>query len=178
MKRALMLLPLLIFLVGVIFLYRGLSLDGQAMPSALIGKPFPRFSLDDVQGDRRITERDLQGRASLVNVWGTWCVACRTEHPVLTELASQGVVIHGINYKDDNAAAVKWLNEFHNPYQIDISDPVGTLGLDLGVFGAPETFVVDAKGVIRYRHVGIIDERVWREELAPLYQQLVDEAAP
>ncbi|MCY1459890.1 Thiol:disulfide interchange protein DsbE [compost metagenome] len=88
------------------------------------------------------------------------------------------MVIHGVNYKDDNAAAQKWLAEFHNPYQLDIRDEQGSLGLDLGVYGAPETFLIDAKGIIRYKHVGIVDATVWREQLAPLYQGLIDEAKP
>ena len=95
---------------------------------------------------------------------------------MLNKLAQQGVVIYGVNYKDDNAAALKWLAEFHNPYQMDIRDEEGTLGLNLGVYGAPETFLIDAKGVIRDKFVGVIDETVWREKLAPVYQGLVDEA--
>ncbi|MCY1251322.1 Thiol:disulfide interchange protein DsbE [compost metagenome] len=95
---------------------------------------------------------------------------------MLTELARQGVVIHGINYKDDNAAAQKWLNELHNPYQLSIRDEQGTLGLDLGVYGAPETYIIDKDGIIRHKLVGAVDEKVWREQLAPIYQGLVDEA--
>ncbi|HHJ1518884.1 TPA: thiol:disulfide interchange protein DsbE, partial [Pseudomonas aeruginosa] len=111
----------------------------------------------------------------LVNVWGTWCPSCRVEHPELTRLAEQGVVIYGINYKDDNAAAIKWLNELHNPYLLSISDADGTLGLDLGVYGAPETYLIDKQGIIRHKIVGVVDQKVWREQLAPLYQQLLDE---
>ena len=124
---------------------------------------------------RLITDADLKGKPALVNVWATWCVACKVEHPVLNRLAAQGVVIHGVNYKDDNAAAQKWLKEFHDPYQLNIRDERGSLGLDLGVYGAPETFMVDKQGVIRHKFVGVIDDRVWREQLAALYQELVDE---
>ncbi|TBV08214.1 DsbE family thiol:disulfide interchange protein [Phytopseudomonas dryadis] len=177
MRRLILLLPLLIFLAVAVFLYRGLFLDPAELPSALIGKPFPAFSLAAVESDRTITQDDLKGKPSLVNVWATWCVACRVEHPVLNTLAGMGVNIHGVNYKDDNAAAQKWLRDFHDPYLLNISDPRGSLGLDLGVYGAPETFFVDAQGIIRHKYVGVIDERVWREKLAPLYQQLVDEAA-
>ncbi|MCY1186351.1 Thiol:disulfide interchange protein DsbE [compost metagenome] len=88
------------------------------------------------------------------------------------------MVIHGVNYKDDNGAAIKWLAELHNPYQLNIADDQGSLGLNLGVYGAPETFLIDAKGIIRYKHVGVVDATVWREQLAPLYQGLVDEAKP
>ncbi|OLQ26807.1 thiol:disulfide interchange protein, partial [Pseudomonas aeruginosa] len=122
-----------------------------------------------------LTEADLKGKPALVNVWGTWCPSCRVEHPELTRLAEQGVVIYGINYKDDNAAAIKWLNELHNPYLLSISDADGTLGLDLGVYGAPETYLIDKQGIIRHKIVGVVDQKVWREQLAPLYQQLLDE---
>jgi cytochrome c biogenesis protein CcmG, thiol:disulfide interchange protein DsbE len=178
MKRLILLLPLAIFLGVAVFLYRGLFLDPSELPSALIGKPFPAFSLPAVQGGGTLTEGDLKGKPALVNVWATWCVACRAEHPVLNKLAELGVNIHGVNYKDDNADALKWLKEFHDPYQLNIDDARGSLGLDLGVYGAPETFLVDKEGIIRHKYVGVIDERVWREQLAPLYQQLVDEARP
>jgi cytochrome c biogenesis protein CcmG/thiol:disulfide interchange protein DsbE len=176
MKRAILLLPLALFLVLAVFLYRGLFLKPAELPSALIGKPFPAFSLPAVdQAGRTVTVADLKGKPALVNVWATWCVSCKAEHPVLNELAKQGVNIVGINYKDDNAAALKWLAEFHNPYQLDIRDEQGSLGLNLGVYGAPETFLIDKAGVIRHKFVGVIDQTVWREQLAPLYQQLVDE---
>jgi cytochrome c biogenesis protein CcmG/thiol:disulfide interchange protein DsbE len=176
MRRWILLLPLVIFLGLAVFLYRGLYLDPAELPSALIGKPFPEFSLRDVQSDRVLTRADLLGKPALVNVWGTWCVACRVEHPVLNKLAQQGVVIYGINYKDVNADALKWLKDFHNPYQLNIRDDEGSLGLNLGVYGAPETFLIDSKGIIRHKFVGVVDETVWREQLAGLYQGLVDEA--
>ncbi|ANF27754.1 DsbE family thiol:disulfide interchange protein [Stutzerimonas stutzeri] len=176
MKRLLMLLPLAIFLLVAVFLYRGLFLDPTELPSALIGKPLPSFSLPSVEDPQRVvTAEDIKGKPALVNVWATWCVACKVEHPVLNKLAEQGVVIHGVNYKDANAAAQKWLKDFHDPYQLNIRDEQGSLGLDLGVYGAPETFFVDKQGIIRHKYVGVIDERVWREQLAALYQQLVDE---
>jgi cytochrome c biogenesis protein CcmG/thiol:disulfide interchange protein DsbE len=175
-RRLLLCLPLLAFLVLAGFLFRGLHRDPQALPSALVGQPFPAFSLPGVKDDQLFSRQDLLGRPALVNVWGTWCVACREEHPVLNQLKAQGVVIHGINYKDDNASARRWLAEFHDPYQLDLRDAAGRLGLDLGVYGAPETFLIDAQGVVRYRHVGVVDQRVWAEELGPRYHALV--AAP
>ncbi|WP_339082350.1 DsbE family thiol:disulfide interchange protein [Pseudomonas sp. TMP9] len=178
MKRLLLLLPLAMFLALAVILYRGLFIDPSELPSALIGKPFPAFSLPSVQSGQTLTEADLKGKPALVNVWATWCVACRVEHPMLNKLLKQGVTIHGVNYKDDNAAAQKWLVEFHDPYQLNINDARGTLGLDLGVYGAPETFLIDKQGIIRHKFVGVIDERVWREQLAPLYQELVDEVQP
>ena len=176
MKRLLMLLPLAVFLIVAVFLYRGLFLDPSELPSALINKPMPAFSLPSVEDPQRlISDADLKGKPALVNVWATWCVACKVEHPVLNKLAAQGVVIHGVNYKDENAEAQKWLREFHDPYQLNIRDEQGSLGLDLGVYGAPETFFVDKQGVIRHKFVGVITEQVWREQLAALYQELVDE---
>lgn len=173
-RRLILLLPLLAFLLVAVFLYKGLFRDPAELPSALIGKPFPAFSLPSVADPEVIlSERDLLGRAALVNVWATWCVACKIEHPLLNQLAEQGVVIHGLNYKDDNQAARHWLQTFHDPYQLDINDQHGSLGLDLGVYGAPETFLIDRDGIIRHKFVGVIDEQVWREQLAPLYQQLV-----
>jgi cytochrome c biogenesis protein CcmG/thiol:disulfide interchange protein DsbE len=172
-RRLLLCVPLLAFLVLAGFLFRGLHRDPQALPSALVGQPFPAFSLPGVKDDLLFSRQDLLGRPALVNVWGTWCVACREEHPVLNQLKAQGVVIHGINYKDDNASARRWLAEFHDPYQLDLRDDAGRLGLDLGVYGAPETFLIDAQGVVRYRHVGVVDRRVWDEELGPRYHALV-----
>jgi cytochrome c biogenesis protein CcmG/thiol:disulfide interchange protein DsbE len=178
MKRLILLLPLAVFLAVALFLYRGLFLDPSELPSASIGKPFPAFSLPAVQSGQPISQDDLKGKPALVNVWATWCVSCRVEHPVLNKLAQLGVTIHGVNYKDENAAAQKWLADFHDPYQLNIDDARGSLGLDLGVYGAPETFLIDEDGIIRHKFVGVIDERVWREKLAPLYQALVDEVTP
>jgi cytochrome c biogenesis protein CcmG/thiol:disulfide interchange protein DsbE len=178
MKRVLMLLPLVLFLAVALFLYRGLYLNPTELPSALIDKPFPVFSLPAVSGGQVITQADLQGQPALVNVWATWCPSCRAEHPFLTELRAQGVRIIGVNYKDDNAAAQKWLVDLHDPYQLNIDDAKGSLGMDLGVSGAPETFLVDKHGIIRHKYVGVIDAQVWREKLAGRYQGLVDEARP
>lgn len=177
MRRLLLVVPLAIFLGVALFLYRGLYLNPTELPSALIGKPFPAFALPSLdEPARTLTQDDLKGKPALVNVWATWCPSCRAEHPVLNQLKQMGVTIHGVNYKDQRAPAQKWLRELHNPYQLNIEDAKGSLGLDLGVYGAPETFFIDAQGIIRHKFVGTIDERVWREQLAPLYQQLVDEA--
>lgn len=154
----------------------GIRNDPSELPSALIGKPFPEFTTGSVdETDAVITRADLLGRPALVNVWATWCVSCKLEHPVLNDLAKQGVVIHGINYKDQKPAAQRWLYEFLNPYQLNISDPDGSIGFDLGVYGAPETFMIDKNGIIRHKFVGVVDRRVWREKLAPIYQGLLDE---
>lgn len=175
MKRLILLLPLALFLAMAVFLYRGLFLNPQELPSALIDKPLPAFSLPDLKNEQRlITEKDLKGPA-LVNVWATWCPTCKAEHQMLNRLAEAGVVIHGVNYKDDSEAARKWLKDYLDPYQVNVADPQGSLGINLGVYGAPETFLIDAQGIIRHKYVGAIDENVWRKELAPRYQALQEE---
>ncbi len=165
-------LPLILFVVLALFLFRGLSLDPRAMPSALIDKPFPAFSLPALDSGEALDRSLLLGRVSLVNVWATWCISCRVEHPYLNQLTEAGIHIVGLNYKDDSAAAQRWLSDLGNPYSVNIVDAEGNLGLDLGVYGAPETYFVDARGVIRYRHVGVIDERVWRSKLAAIYAEI------
>lgn len=166
-------IPLLIFAVFAVALYLGLGRDPSAMPSALIGKPVPEFALPSLVEAGQTLDRSLfKGRVTLLNVWATWCVSCRVEHPYLLKLASQGVAIVGLDYKDDSAAARQWLVEGGNPYTAVIVDADGHLGVDLGVFGAPETYLVDRDGVIRFKRVGVIDERVWVQELAPLYRNL------
>lgn len=171
-RRLLLFIPLGVFIVLALFFWRGLSLDPNAMPSALIDKTFPEFSLTVLGDDNKtLTRANLLGQVSLVNVWATWCVACKFEHPVLNELATLGVPIIGINYKDNSAAALQWLEKLGNPYQFNIVDPMGTLGLDLGVFGAPETYIVDKKGIIRYKHVGIVDMPAWNTTLKPLFDK-------
>ncbi len=175
MKRLILLLPLALFLGMAAFLYRGLFLNPQELPSALIDKPLPAFSLPALKDAQQvITEKDLKGPA-LVNVWATWCPTCKAEHRMLNRLAEAGVVIHGVNYKDDSVAARQWLKDYLDPYQVNVADPEGSLGINLGVYGAPETFLIDAQGIIRYKYVGAIDERVWQEELAPRYQALLEE---
>ncbi len=169
-------IPLLLFGVMALFLFRGLALDPRELPSALIDRPLPEFSLPSLSGDRMLSQADIIGEVALVNVWATWCASCRVEHPYLQQLADQGITIFGVNYKDEDPAARRWLEQLGDPYQANIVDRQGTLGLDLGVYGAPETYLVDAAGVIRYRHVGVVDDRVWRDVLQPLYTALDAEA--
>lgn len=165
-------LPLILFGVLALFLLRGLYLDPKELPSAMIDRPFPVFSLPAL-GSGELLDRDaVSGEVALFNVWATWCVSCRVEHPYLTDLARRGVAIYGINYKDEDQAALRWLQDLGDPYIANIADREGTLALDLGVYGAPETYLVDADGVIRYRHVGVVDERVWTTILQPIYEQL------
>ncbi|MDP2243886.1 DsbE family thiol:disulfide interchange protein [Pseudomonas sp.] len=176
MKRLILLLPLAAFLVLAGFLYKGLYLDSRDIGSTMIGKPLPEFALPSLEEpSRTLGTADFEGPA-LVNVWATWCPTCRAEHEMLNFLAEQGVAVYGINYKDNGDAARRWLIELGNPYRFNVEDPKGSLGINLGVYGAPETFLIDKNGTIRHKYVGAIDETVWRQQLAPLYRELMDEA--
>lgn len=172
MKRMLLFIPLF-FGAGIFFLFgQMLGHDPSELQLARKDKPIPEFSLPDLfKPEKDITAADLQGQPSLVNVWATWCPSCRVEHPYLLKIAREyGVKIVGLNYKDEREAAIKWLAELDNPYQFTIFDQEGRLGLDLGVYGAPETYVIDGNGIIRYRHVGVVDEKVWQTVLSPLIE--------
>jgi cytochrome c biogenesis protein CcmG/thiol:disulfide interchange protein DsbE len=173
-RRAKLFIPLGLFVVLSLFLLRGLSLDPKELPSALLDRPMPTFALPALEGDSTLRNADVQGEPALFNVWATWCISCRVEHPYLQELAREGVPIYGINYKDDSAAARLWLEQLGDPYRANIVDREGTLGLDLGVYGAPETYFVDAEGIVRYRHVGVIDERLWKGRLEPIYREMLE----
>ncbi len=163
-RRLLLFVPFLIALGLGLFLWKGLDLDPNELPSALIGKPFPEFHIESLQNPEKIiTTADLKGEPLLVNVWGTWCPACKIEHEHLINIANEGVKIVGINYKDDRTSAKQWLSQLGNPYRFNIYDAQGHLGLDLGVYGAPETYVVDAEGIIRYRYAGPIDAEIWQQ---------------
>lgn len=170
MQRLKLFLPLIGFAVLAVFLYRGLALDPTALPSARVGKPLPEFQLPALDGPP-IDAATLAGKVSLLNVWATWCYSCRVEHPYLLQLASQGITIYGLNYKDDPEKAERWLAELGDPYTRTIVDREGTFGLDLGVYGAPETYVVGSDGTVLFRHVGVVDEQVWREQLAPHFKE-------
>lgn len=170
MNKVIRFIPLILFVVLAVVLYRGLFLNPQAMPSALVGKKMPEFSLTALQDESRILNKaTLMGDIYLINVWATWCPSCRYEHPYILELAKdKRFNIYGLNYKDERKAAIKWLSELGDPYQFSIFDPLGHLGIDLGVFGAPETFVIDHTGTIRKRFAGTIDYQVWQQEFEPL----------
>jgi len=169
MQRLKLFIPLGIFIVLSIFFWRGLSMDPNEMPSALIDNAFPTFSLPALADESTtIDNTAFPQDFFLVNVWATWCVACKVEHPFLLTLAEQGVAIFGINYKDNSPAAKQWLTELGNPYRANIVDASGRLGIELGVYGAPETYLVDSAGVIRYKHVGILDQRAWDLLIKPV----------
>ncbi len=174
MRRLRLFIPLAIFIALAALLFRGLALDPTAMPSALIDDPVPEFSLSDLRDPERLLNREaLLGEVALLNVWGTWCPSCLVEHPFLIKLAErEKLPIIGLAYKDDRDKALQWLARLGDPYVVTIFDPDGTLGIDLGVFGAPETYVLDHRGVIRYKHVGVVNEQVWQERLEPLIGEL------
>ena len=170
MKRIILFLPLVLAVGLGVVLFAGIGKDPTKLESALVGKPVPEFSLDDLNRPGTILDQGLfRGGVKLLNVWGTWCPACRDEHDDLLWLAREkGVDIIGLNYKDNRADALAWLKRLGDPYQTTIYDPKGTLGFDLGVYGAPETFVIDAGGIVRYRHVGVFNPKVWEETLLPV----------
>ncbi len=166
--------PLIVFVALGLLLAYGLKLDPRRIPSPLIGKPLPAFSLTTVADPaRKVSRDDLRGRVYLLSVWASWCVACREEHPLLNELTSRkAVTIIGLNYKDRREDALRWLGALGNPYELSLSDQDGRLGIDLGVYGVPETFVIDKQGVIRYKQIGPMTPEVWEQKLAPLIKEL------
>ena len=174
MARVKLFLPLLLFVPLALLLLKALQLDPQKLPSALLGKPIPVFELPALaEPERLLTREDVLGQKALINVWATWCPSCRVEHPWLLTLAQQyGVRIVGLNYKDQRAAAQAWLARDGDPYAVNIFDEQGRLGQDLGVYGAPETFVVDSKGIVRFKHVGVVNEAVWRDVILPVWQAI------
>lgn len=172
MKRYLW--PLAIFVVLVGFLAVGLNLDPGEVPSPLIDKPAPDFAAPQLMDtNKSISRDDLLGQVSLVNVFASWCVACLDEHPLLTRLARSGIVsIYGLNYKDDREDATRWLARHGNPYTTIAVDPSGRIGLDWGVYGVPETFILDHKGVIRYKHIGPISPQSLQQTILPWIDRL------
>lgn len=173
------LVPLVAFAALVALLVFGLGNDPRKVPSVLVGKPVPAFTLPDLlDPTRNVTEADLKGRISLVNVWASWCPSCRAEHQALMVLsASPDFQIVGLNWKDEGDKARTVLRLTGNPYDINAYDPDNTVGLHFGVYGAPETFVVDQQGIIRHKHIGPVDKKVWDETLQPLVETLKAEGA-
>ncbi len=165
MPRLLLFIPLVLFIILGGFLWKGLSIDPRELPSALLDKPFPEFTLPALQTpERTLSKQDFIGQPVLINVWATWCPSCRQEHEQLLAIAATSEIpVIGLNYKDERDAAINWLQQLGNPYQFNIFDEQGMLGLDLGVYGAPETYLLDAQGIIRHRHVGVVTEVVWQE---------------
>jgi cytochrome c biogenesis protein CcmG, thiol:disulfide interchange protein DsbE len=172
-QRLLLFIPLAVFVVLAFIFWRGLSLNPNDMPSALLNKTVPKFSLPRLENLQALrSENILQGKVTLLNVWATWCITCREEHAFLNQLKKQGVHIIGVDYKDITADAQRWIAELGNPYDDILVDEEGRFGLDLGVFGAPETYVVDKQGVIRYKQIGDLNQKVWDETIQPIVKSL------
>jgi len=168
------LIPLAIFIALVAFLAAGLKLDPREVPSPLIGKPAPDFALTRLdQPALTIRRADLLGQVWMLNVWASWCTACREEHPVLLDFARRRLVpVYGLNYKDQRAAGLRWLANSGDPYESSLFDPDGRVGIDWGVYGVPETFVIDEQGTVRYKHIGPLTDEAIRTKLEPLLKEL------
>ncbi len=168
------LIPLVIFVVLAVFLAIGLTRDPHELKSVLINKPAPTFRVPQLNAsDKMISNEDMRGKVWLLNVWASWCVACREEHPYLIEYAKSGVVpIYGLNYKDRREDALATLDELGDPYMVSAVDLDGRVGIDFGVYGAPETYVIDQGGTIRFKYVGPMMPDVWKEKILPVVQEL------
>ena len=172
MKNLRFYIPVSVFVVLAVVMWRGLYLDPKELPSMLIDKPLPAFALTTVEG-AAITQQDLPQQVFLLNVWGSYCLPCLIEHPTLMRLAEAGEIpVVGVNYRDKQELALRWLDDNGNPFAFSILDEDGRFGIDLGVYGAPETYLVDAEGVIRFRHVSVLDEQVWAEKFVPAIAEL------
>jgi cytochrome c biogenesis protein CcmG/thiol:disulfide interchange protein DsbE len=171
MNRLMVWLPLGVFAILVGFFFKGLTLDPTEQPSALIGQPVPAFELTDLNTGQLLSRDMLPKEPFLLNVWASWCITCQVEHPYLTKLSEQMPVV-GLNYKDTETAAKNWLQKLGDPYALQIFDPSGRLGLDLGVAGAPETFLVDANGVIQLRIQGEVNDCVFSQKIQPMLETI------
>ncbi|MCG5499860.1 DsbE family thiol:disulfide interchange protein [Ectothiorhodospira lacustris] len=177
MKRLRYLLPLIIVAVLGGFMMIGLSLDPRRVPSPLVDQPAPRFQLPALEDPERVVgSNDFDGEVVLLNIWASWCVSCRQEHQVLVALANQGVPIYGLNYKDERGDGLAYLRSMSNPYVWNAHDLEGRVGIDWGVYGTPETFVIDHQGRIRYKHVGPLSWQDARDTVLPMVEQLRREA--
>ena len=172
MKKTL--IPLAVFIVLVVFLAIGLTRDPREIPSPLIGKPAPLFTAPVLDGGgTQFAAKDMLGKVWLLNTWASWCVACRQEHPLLVELAKAKILpIVGLDYKDQDAAGLQWLARYGNPYDISVTDKDGRIGIDFGVYGVPESFLIDKAGVIRYKQIGPFTNEAIRDKLLPLVKEL------
>ncbi|MBL7002938.1 MAG: DsbE family thiol:disulfide interchange protein [Gammaproteobacteria bacterium] len=167
-------IPLGVFIALVALMAVGLGLDPKRVPSALIDKPVPEFALKQLMENETLTNKDMLGKVWILNVWASWCVSCRAEHDVIKKLASYKMVdIIGLNYKDEPGDARRWLFELGNPYTKSIIDYDGRTGIDFGVYGVPETFLIDKQGVIRYKHIGPVTNESLRDELLPEVRKLL-----
>jgi len=172
------LMPLAIFMVLAVFLLVGLTLNPRQVPSPLIDKPAPKFQLNQLHEPEKIMSSDDNiGKVWMLNVWASWCVACRDEHPLLVQLANSGIIpIYGLNYKDERNTALQWLKRYGDPYAISIVDIDGKVGIDYGVYGVPETYVIDKKGIIRHKQIGPVTVDSLEKTILPLIKELQNQA--
>lgn len=173
MKRLLILVPLALFVALVAFLAVGLKRDPSQVPSPLVGKPAPEFSLPRLGAEGSFGPKDMAGKVWLLNVWASWCVSCREEHPVLVEFARTRLApLVGLDYKDKPDAAINWLARYGNPYELSAVDADGRVGIDYGVYGVPETYLIDKAGVIRFKQIGPVTREVLNNQIVPLIKEL------
>ena len=174
MKSLRFLLPLAAFVVLLVFLGVGLGLNPREVPSPLIGKPAPAFTLTRLDdASQKMDLADLRGRVWMLNVWASWCAPCRQEHALVQDIARRQLVpVVGLNYKDTRSNAIQWLAEMGNPYQATLFDGDGRVGIDFGVYGVPETFIIDQQGIVRMKHTGPLTPEVVRGRIEPLLKQL------
>ncbi len=174
MKSLRLLIPLAVFGIIAVFLFVGLSRDPREIPSPLVDKPAPAFTLAQLHApDKKLSTADMKGQVWLLNVWASWCVSCRVEHPLLVQLAQANVVpVIGLNYKDKVPEGIAWLKQHGDPYKLSVVDADGRVGIDWGVYGVPETFVVDKNGIIRYKHIGPVTAEALQKTILPLVREL------
>jgi cytochrome c biogenesis protein CcmG, thiol:disulfide interchange protein DsbE len=174
MRALKFLLPLALFVALALLLGRGLSLDPREVPSPLVGKPAPAFTLTQLDDPaKKVSRDDLLGKVWMLNVFASWCATCHEEHPLLVEFSKRSSVpLIGLNYKDGRSQGTQWLGRYGNPYKISLWDNEGRVGLDFGVYGVPETFVIDRQGIVRYKHVGALTPGVMRQKIEPLLKAL------
>lgn len=170
-------LPFVVFMILAAFMYVGLGLNPREVPSPLVGKPAPAFTLPQLRDPKKqFSSQDMKGKVWMLNVWASWCVSCKEEHPLLVTLAEQKILpIYGLDYKDKREDAELWLKKGGDPYTLSVMDSEGRIGIDYGVYGVPETYVIDKKGIIRYKQIGPITSQSLSETILPLVAQLEKE---
>ena len=167
-------LPFVVFIIVAAFMYVGLGLNPREVPSPLVGRAAPAFTLPQLhEPSKQFSPQDMKGKVWLFNVWASWCTACESEHPVFMQLSRQNLVpIYGMDYKDKREDGEAWLRKHGNPYALVVSDAEGRIGIDYGVYGVPETYVIDKQGVIQHKHIGAVTPKILEEKILPLVKEL------
>ncbi len=177
MRRALLFIPVLVFISLALYLMFGLRINTEVLPSVMINKPVPTFNLPAVNDETPpLSSEDLKGQVTLINVFGSWCIACQYEHQFLMDLQASGIIpLYGIDWRDTPEQGAAWLARYGNPYDAVGVDEIGQTVIDFGVTGAPETFIIDQKGYIRWRHVGPMTQEIWDKDLWPMILKIKEE---